>query len=148
MKTLILSLVLVLSLSCSKSNDANTFTPQTITPILISKGEVFNGNYNPTYHSRVFYTQTDWTDFINNTWGTTNAPATAVVDFNLFEVIASFDQPRTTGGFDINITSAVENQDNIVIQVSRTGSGDATQMPTRPYHFVKIPKSTKTVIFQ
>lgn len=148
MKTFFLSMVLLLTISCSKSDSVSSFSPQSITPVLISKGVVFNGNYNPTYHNRVFYTQTEWTDFINNTWGATNAPTTAVVDFTLFEVIASFDQPRTTGGFDINIISAVENQDNIVIQVSRTGSGDATQMPTRPYHFVKIPKSTKPVVFQ
>ena len=138
----------MLSISCSKNDNANNYSPQIITPILISKGVLFNGNYNPIYHNRVFYTQTEWNDFINNIWGTSNAPSNATVDFSLFEVIASFDQPRATGGFDINIISVTENQDNIVIQVSRTGNGDATQMPTRPYHFIKIPKSTKPVVFQ
>jgi hypothetical protein len=92
--------------------------------------------------------QSDWNDFINNTWGANYSPPTEVIDFNIYQVIASFDQPRTTGGYDISINSIIENQYNIVVQVSRTGSGNATQMPTRPYHIVKFLKSTKPVLFQ
>ncbi len=137
-------------MSCSNSNDESTSNVTTsITPVLISKGAVFNSNYNLAQHGEVIDTQTAWDNFRNNYWtgGLTLAEANNV-NFSTEMIVLVFDSQRTTGGYDALINTVTENNLNIIVQVSYTGSGDATQMPTRPYHFVKIPKSTKPVLFQ
>lgn len=130
---------------CSCNDD---YEHQDITPVLISKGIIFNGNYNPTQHAEVFYNQTEWEDFKNNIWQLAEFPSESNVDFNEDIVITVFDLPRTTGGYDVTITSITENDENIIVSISYTGNGDATQMPTRPYHFVKISRTAKPIIFQ
>lgn len=149
MKNLILIIALFLTLSCSKSEGNSSFTPQIITPVLIDKGMIFNSSYNPTQHGEIISLQTEWDNFRNSYWidGLTIAEANNV-NFSTEMIVLVFDNPRTTGGYDALINTITENTTNIVVQVSYTGSGDATQMPTRPYHFVKIPLSAKPVLFQ
>ncbi len=139
----------VLILFCIPLYSCNdNYEQQDITPVLISKGVTFNGNYNPTQHAEIFYNQTTWENFKNDIWQLSEFPDESNVDFNNDIVIAAFDLPRTTGGYEVTITSITENYETIIVHILYTGNGDATQMPTRPYHFVKIPKTTKPIIFQ
>jgi len=104
MKTIILILSLFLATSCS--NDDNNQTAQS-TPITfseISKGELFNGNYNPTQHGEVFNNSTDWNNFKNNVWQLADFPPESDIDFNNDIVITVFDEPRSTGGHSIDIS--------------------------------------------
>ncbi len=151
MKTLILSIVLFLSYSCNNNNEENIFTPQTITPVLIGKGELnipFN-NIN-VQQNIVINNQIDWNDFITilgNSGNPSSILSETIIDFNNFEVIAIFDNVKPTGGNSIDITNIIENIDNISITIQRLQNGDTT-IPTQPFHIVKIPKSTKPVVFQ
>jgi len=144
MKKMISILVLFLIVNCEKSTEFQSFE---ITPVLVSKGEYFNPNYNPTRHGEVFSNAVAWDEFVTNSWGIATVPDAANVNFEEHQVIASFDQPWPTGGHSIDIISVVENSENIVVVVDKLNNGDFTQMPTRPYHFVKIPISTKPIIF-
>jgi hypothetical protein len=151
MKNLILLSILFLTISCSKNDnqDNTNIFPQTISPILISKGVVFYGNYNLTQHGEVISSQSDWNNFRNNYWiEGLSYPEANNVNFSTEMIILVFDTPRTTGGYDATINSIVENTSDIIVEVLYTGIGDVTGMPTRPYHFVKVPKSTKPVVFQ
>lgn len=137
----------LLSLISCTQND-NDFLPKEITPILISKGTNFNSNYNPIKHAATFHTESEWNDFVNHTWGIATIPPAAVVNFTQFMVIVAIDKPRTTGGHSIDIFSVVEYQEKLVIVIGKlnTGEGVVTPSSTRPYHFVKIPRSNKTLI--
>ena len=153
MKNLILIIVLFLSINCSKDKESTNFTPQTITPVLLGKGELmipFNNII--TTQNIVLSSQNDWNNFITilgNSGNTSAILNQTTIDFNLFEVIAVFDSVKPTGGSnDITIiTNVVENANNIVVTLQTPQSGDAT-IPTQPFHIVKIPVSTKPVVFQ
>jgi len=147
MKTIILIFSLFFMLSCDNDDDNCQFESTEITPILISKGQLFNGNYNPTQHNELFNNPTEWNDFVTDVWAT-NIPDEATVNFDEHLVIAAFDQPRPTGGHSIDIISITENAENIVVIVQKLNNGDDTTMPSRPHHFVKIPISDKPIVFE
>ncbi len=147
MKTIILILSLFLATSCSNDDNNHTaqFTPVTFSEI--SKGELFNGNYNPTQHGEVFNNSTDWNNFKNNVWQLADFPPESDIDFNNDIVITVFDEPRSTGGHSIDITSIIDNGQSVVVTFDKLMNGDATTIPTRPYHFVKIPTTSKPIEF-
>jgi len=147
MNTILLILSLFFITSCN-DDENNTFQSVEITPILISKGGIFNGNYNSTQHNEIFNNYTEWNNFVTNIWGLANIPNEATVNFNEYQVIVALDEPRPNGGHSIDITSIIENATNIVITVEKLNNGDDTQIPTRPYHFVKIPTSNKPIVFE
>lgn len=146
MRAIFLILVLLITSSCSKND--NEFLPIEITPTLISKGYFFNSNYNPTRHNLIFNDSDEWEDFIANIWLVNPVPSEANVDFNTYQVIAVIDEPRPNGGHSIDIISITENAENIIVVVDKLLNGDATTIPTRPYHFVKIPISNKEITFE
>jgi hypothetical protein len=140
------SLFLLLNFGCDKKDDSHTY-PIDISFTEIRKGDVFTANYNPTQHGEIFTNQNDWDYFVDSIWQIDPIPSEANVNFSKNIVIAVFDKPRTTGGYDIEIKSIVENEQNVVVNF-QTGAGDVTQMPTRSYHIVKIPKTTKPITFE
>ena len=146
MKTTLLILSLFLSLGCNNSDPQTPFQSTEITPILISKGELFNGNYNPTRHIEIFDNSTSWNTFVADVWSIATAPDEAIVNFDEHIVIAAFDMPQPTGGHSIDIVSITENAETIVVVIDKLNNGDLTQIVTRPYHFVKIPKTTKEIV--
>ena len=147
MKAIILILSIFLATSCS--NDDNTKAQSTpITFTEISKGELFNGNYNPTQHGEVFDNENDWNNFKMNIWQLASFPPESDIDFNQYIVLAVFDEPRPSGGHSIDIISVMDNGQNIVVTYDKLMNGNDTTIPTRPYHFVKIPKTNKPIIFE
>lgn len=148
MKTIILSLVLFLTLSCSTNERENSFAPQTITPVLIGKGWL---NYNTIYTKQniVITNNNDWQTLLSNfnlinnnitaTFTTTN------VDFNDYQIIVAIDAKNSSTSIDV--TNIVENANNIVSTIQNLQIG-ITQDVANPFHIVKIPKSTKPVLFQ
>lgn len=152
MKNLFMSLVLFLSLSCNNNDDNNNvgFVPQTITPSLIGKGELFVPYNNINVQQNINITnQSDWNNFINvlgNSGNPSFILSETVIDFNNFEIIAIFDNVKPTGGNSVDITSIIENVDNISITIQRLQSGDATVV-TQPFHIVKVPISSKPLIY-
>jgi hypothetical protein len=153
MKTLILSLVLFLTLSCNNDdNNSNaSFISQTITPNLIYKGGFSSFTYNPTQHGEIITTQTDWDNFRNTHWlnGLQLTEANNI-NFSNQMVILAFDAPKTTtsGTLEVYFGTITENTDNILVPILYSGQAGLGQMPSRVCNFIKIPKSTKPVVFQ
>lgn len=149
MKTIIFSLILLLALSCTNNND---FQPQTITPVLIGKNDLSgNGAERISQQNVVVSNQTAWTQLMNSMNANnnqTNNFTTTTIDFNKFQIIAVFDNIKTAGGYSIDITTVVENQKNIVVTIKRLLTGGDNTVMIQPFHIVKIPKSTKLVVFQ
>ena len=147
--SIIILLFLILFSSCD--NDEETFTPQTITPIVIAhspSGGVsfpFFESFSNSYNNEV-----DWLNFKTNNWYSySNYPATvSAIDFNQNTVIVCVDEARPTPGYSITINSITELQNNIVVDVEYIESPSSAQIPTRPSIIVKIPKTSKPIVFE
>ena len=147
MKTIILILSVFLATSCSSDENNQTAQSTPVTFTEISKGELFNGNYNPTQHGVVFDNENNWNNFKNNVWQIANFPPESDIDFNEDIVLTVFDEPRPTRGHSIDITSVIDNGKSVVVTFDKLMNGDDTTIPTRPYHFVKIPITSKPIEF-
>lgn len=71
------------------------------------------------------------------------------IDFDEYNVIAVIDEVQSSGGYEVEIESVVEHEDEIVVETefSDTPEGGVTLALTRPFHFVKVEKFDKTVEF-
>ncbi len=150
MKTLILSLVLFLSLSCNNSDDnqlpANVATP--ITSTLVGKNSI--SNPNPLLQNILITNQTQWAGLLasmNSVNNVSNNFTETNVDFNNFDIIAVFRNPVSNSASTVDITNIDENQISRIVTVQNLINGDAQDV-AQPFHIVKIPKSVKPVIFQ
>lgn len=78
-------------------------------------------------------------------------PRIPVVDFKKNTVLAVFMGTKSTGGFDIKIDQVTSTGNKIqvdVIEISPGVNCMTTDATTRPYDFVKIPKTDMTVEFR
>lgn len=137
--------------SCSSENDANTL-PQTFTPTLIASGTLYgNGGENIVQQNSVISNQAAWTALINqmDSVNTISSSFTELnIDFDNYQLLVAFDQIRGTGGYSIEINNITENANTIEASINITSPGPvATMVMTQPFHIVKIPKSTKPVVF-
>ncbi len=149
MKKVISSFVLLLLISCSKSTETENFTNQTITPILIAKGQLM-GSENILPQNVVYYNSADWNNTINliDQFRLANFTETTNVDFNTYQLIAVFDEVYGNPTNKINISSIAENLNNITVTVEKIYQPSIATVMTQEFHIVKIPKSSKPVIFQ
>ena len=134
--------------SCSD----NEQTAESKTPIMISqigKGEMV-GKDIPQQNTLIT-NSTQWNNFLtilNNPNNISNGFTETNIDFNQFMVIAVIDQVYLNGGHSVDIITVDEDPQNIFVDVEKLLPGNLTAVVTQPYHIVKIPKSTKPVIFQ
>jgi hypothetical protein len=152
MKTLTLSLIFLGLVGCSNSNDEITFTPQDITPVLIGKGVLYGaGSENIPQQNIVISTPNLFSALINLMNSSSNVSDSFVeteVNFELFQLIAVFDEVRGSVGYSIDSTSVTENNENIIVTVIDSATNPVLPVSTQPFHIVKIPKSTKPIVFQ
>ncbi len=148
MKTLILSMLLILTLSCSKNNEENSFTPKTIIPTLIGKG-LLSGNENISPQNTAFYDTSTWNNILNSFDSGTlqQLTETTGVDFANFQLIAVFDTLYPSPIYEVNITNITENLDNIVVSYEKIYAPSGSSVYAQSFMIVKIPKSTKPVVF-
>jgi hypothetical protein len=149
-KVYFLFMFLVLA-SCSSENDANT-PPQTISPTLIASGTLYgNGSENIVQQNIVVSNQAAWTALINQMDSVNNTSSSFTelnIDFDNYQLLVAFDQIRGTGGYSIEISNITENVNTIEASINVNSPGPiATMVITQPFHIVKIPKSTKPVVF-
>jgi hypothetical protein len=159
MKTLILSIILFATMGCSRTESENqvSTTPQTITPTLIAKQDL-SGSEGIPQQNIVFYDTTNWNNLKNQidaryismglgNYITNNLFTETTIDFNNYQIIAVFDSVYGNGGHSIDIVNVLENKTNIVVTVQKLLTGNVTATISQPYHIIKIPRSTKPVIF-
>lgn len=152
MKTLFLSIILLITLnSCSNDNSSNPFVPVTITPVLISKSYL-SGDENIPQQNIVISNQSQWNSLINQMDSINNVSNNFLeinIDFSQFEIILVMSNIKPNTSYSINIDTIVEYENNITINYSETGDpNEGFNEVRQPYHIVKIPKSSKPVIFQ
>ena len=148
MKKIILALLVLLNISCSTSDDTNDFEPKTITPVLIGKGDL-NGSEGIPQQNSVITNDIDWKN-LKTQIGTYNVSTLKenTINFNDFQIVVVFDKVYGNGGHSIDITNVIENSNNIKITIEHLLTGGAAAVIPQPYHIIKIPKSTKPIVFQ
>lgn len=151
-KFILFFVAVFLMLSCSNNDDA-PFTPVNIefdvigTGFLLGAGteEILAGNY-------VINNQNDWNLLLNkmNSFytNTTSDFITTNINFQTHIIIAVFDEVRMSNGFLINVANITENQDNFTVDVVQTNPGSIQSMITQPYQIVRIPITTKPILFE
>lgn len=142
------------SVACS--NDDNKQSKES-EPVVITMGNVVHGSLvakgemgGPYFADELFTVitnQTDWQNLIDQMNSVDPTTPEADIDFDIYEVIAVFDEGKTTGGYSIDITNIIELEKEIEVEVDRLHKGNDTQIVTKPFHIVKIPKINKPVVF-
>ncbi|MEM0541787.1 hypothetical protein WFZ85_04105 [Flavobacterium sp. j3] len=148
MKTFFLIFICIIMLTGCNDDDSSPapFEPVTITPILIGKGNDITGL---TQISTRITNQTNWNLLLSSMNSVSNTFTETTLDFVNYDVIAIIDSERPCTNFFVNIDAIIENEDNITVQFSRTGDiNSCFNSMVQPYHIVKIPKSSKPVVFQ
>jgi len=139
--------ILLLTLSCNESKE-DDFTSQTITPVLIAKGD-WLGSENVLQQNTVVYNNSKWNDILSSIDQYTLARFSETnVNFNDFQIIAVFDKLYPYPTYKLNIVSITENENNIVVVVHKKYSPSAATVLSQQYQIVKIPKSDKPVVFE
>lgn len=148
MKNYILLLILIFTISCSK-NEIDTFaSPSSITPTQIIKGHL---NYNNIYGNNNFVvTNTaDWQTLMTSfsTIGVLNNTPFSETNIDFQNFIIIFVTEVNNSSTTIDITNIQENANNIIVTVENLQIGVTTDV-VHPFHIVKIPITTKPIIFQ
>ena len=127
------------------------YKSEKITPVLIGKGELYgNGKEGIIKQNLVVKTKEEWNNLMNAMNSVNNESRNFTetdIDFSNYQVIALFDEIRSSGGWSIDITDITEYQDEIIVTVENLQKGGMACVMTQPYHIVKIPKSDKKIIF-
>lgn len=157
MKKSILAFFVFIITSCSSNDDtvninSSNISSNVINPVEIGSGKLFgSGSENIIQHNSVIINQADWSTLINQMDLVHNTSSTFTevnIDFNAYQLLVSFDQVRENGGYSIEISEVIENQNTIDVSVETILPSEiTTQIIAQPFHIVKIPKSIKQVVF-
>ena len=150
MKTIILILSVFLTTSCSNDDD-NKVTAQS-TPIAfteIGKGALFgNGSEGVVQSNMIINNTTDWQNLMNQMNSVNNVTdefSETNIDFNTYIVIAIFLDVKGNG-WEVEISSIEENTSNVM--VSKTKTEFINSVITQPFHIVRIPVTSKEIVFE
>jgi hypothetical protein len=138
-------------LSCSNNNEEPipSFTPQNIPFTLIGKNHMYSQTNIPQQNT-IITNQTQWTNLLNQMNPLIWDPfTTTTIDFTTDILIVVVDMDlRPNTSYAITINSIAENQNNIVVNVSTSGSMFGYNAGIQPYHIVKIPIQSKPFVFR
>lgn len=160
MKTLILTFFSVFTfISCNKNddnvllpNDNSNFVPINITPILIGNGQLSGDGEEGIVQSNIVITNTiQWQNLLNqmnSINNVSNSFTETSIDFTQYQILAVFDNIFGEDGHSISITSVIENLNTINVTIQSDYVTNYFAVQKQPYSIVKIPKSTKLVVFE
>lgn len=101
-----------------------------------------------TSHTDLAKFEALWKQHTSNTIPPAPVPA---VDFDNEMIIAVFLGTMNTGGYSVAITSVTDTGNELLVAYTRTAPGAGcmvTMALTQPHHIIKLPTSSKPVIFQ
>ncbi|MCD1118328.1 protease complex subunit PrcB family protein [Chryseobacterium turcicum] len=140
--------MLFIMTSCH-GEDENVENKNQINFQLIGKGNLIGNYVNP--QNTIITNSIQWNNFLNQIDSTTHQTSasfiTTYIDFNEFIAIIVVDEIYPSGGHSIDITKMEDHPKYITINVEKSLKENATSVLTQPYHIVKIPKTTKSLLF-
>lgn len=146
---LIIPLFALLAISCKPTQTPLKMAQDTI--VLIGKGNLYgSGKEAIPPHDFQITTTEEWTDLLskmNNVNKVSDTFSETDIDFSKFDVIAVFDEVRTSGGYALDLEVKAKKDATEVRKKLITPSGMATSVMTQPYYIVKVLKRNVPVIF-
>lgn len=136
------------TVGCESSNGS---LQMKIMPEIIGKGDLYgNGAENIPKQNIVIKNSIEWTALINAMNTVNNVSdgfAEIDIDFSSYQIVAAFDNVKLNAGHSIDIIEIIETENSINIRVENLLTGGLNSVITQPFHIVKIPKSSKQVVF-
>lgn len=151
MKKLFLGAWLLLGITACSKDEIQQEEKQEVVNEIATVNVAFENVLNSNVHSihplaqnhLIIDNATDWKNLQDQI---ITVPQTTI-DFNVFTVIAVFDQPRTDTGCTIDVIAVTEFNSKLEVTVDRFNKVGFALAPSTPYHIVKIPKTDKPVVF-
>lgn len=150
MKIKIISILVIAFLMISCEDDEKTKIVKPVEFTTLSQGDLKGNGEEGIVKSKLIVSDNTSFGVLLSKINAVNdeiSPAPAI-DFNESVVLAVFDDIKSHGGYSIDITKVSEHEDRLVVEIERLNEGGMLTVITQPYHIVKIPKSTKPIIFK
>ena len=149
-KSLFVFLSILLFVSCDNDEPQNNeFDPIEINFTEIGKGTLSgSGQENISQSNLIIQNQAEWQslmDDMNSINNVTSLFSETEIDFENYTIIAVFLEVKNNG-WEIEINSIIENENNINISTQETEF--YTLEMTQPFYIAKISNSDKTIIFE
>jgi hypothetical protein len=142
-------LILVIAFFTNCNDDSNTFIERELEIITIGKGTLSgSGLENIANEQLIVSDKITWDnllikiDAINNTSSTFSETD---INFENYIIIAVFEELKD-GGWTIDITKVLEQENNILVQLENLNTGDGTLVQEQPFHIIKVEKTNKVIV--
>src|SRR5690606_18507690 len=149
-KTRITYMLVLSFLMFSCGNKEKSESVKEISFSTISQGDLKGNGKESIEKSKLIISDTDAFKVLVSKINNVNDEISPIpaVNFDQSIVLAVFDDIKSHGGHSIDITKVTEHQDRFVVEVERLNTGGMLTIMTQPYHLVKIPKTSKPIIFK
>ena len=133
-------------LCCNNDNDSNY---QSTKIIFTEIGQGFTELNDNLAQNLIITTETEWNILIDN------LPSEFVdnfneinINFNEFIIIAVITENQPNTGYSVSVNEIIENKNsiNVFSEIQYTGSGYTRIV--QPFHIVKIPSTSKEIVFE
>jgi hypothetical protein len=133
-------------LSCNNDNDSCF---QSTEIIFTEIGRGFTEQNDNLAKNLIITTETEWNIFLDY------LPSEFVdnfneinINFNEFIIIAVITENQPNTGYSVSINEIIENKNsiNVFSEIQYTGSGYTRIV--QPFHIVKIPSTSKEIVFE
>lgn len=138
--------ILTFLISCGVNE---TSGPLIIDPILIDSGNI-SGAEGISQQNIVITDTNSWNELKSKMDSLSNVTGNFTeteINFSDYLIIAAFSEGRGTGGSSIEIKLIEENSEIINVTIENIISTIGIAVEYQPYYIVKIPKSSKRIIF-
>ena len=131
---------------CSNDNDS-IYQPTKI--IFTEIGQGFTELNDNLAQNLIITTETEWNILMDN------LPSEFVdnfneinINFNEFIIIAVITENQPNTGYSVSVNEIIENKNsiNVFSEIQYTGSGYTRIV--QPFHIVKIPSTSKEIVFE
>ena len=131
---------------CSNDNDS---IYQSTKIIFTEIGQGFTELNDNLAQNLIITTETEWNILIDN------LPSEFVdnfneinINFNEFIIIALITENQPNTGYSVSVNEIIENKNsiNVFSEIQYTGSGYTRIV--QPFHIVKIPSTSKEIVFE
>src|SRR5690606_18821222 len=115
---------------------------------VMQKGYLSGDHITSNPQSNAITNQDEWNQLVSLLTTEFYDLNTINIDFNTQYVLYIVDEPRSAGGYSIDVDAIFENANTIDVHINSSFS-DASEidMPTQPFCLVKISKTDKSINF-
>lgn len=143
-------LILIIGFAIFACNDDNTLgnNQENIDYEILQRGYLSGDRITSNPQNDVITNQNEWSQLVNLLASEPYDLSSINIDFNSHHILYIMDEPRSAGGYSLNIDNIYENSNTIDVYVNSSFSDSLeVDMPTQPFCLVKIPKTNKTINF-